>query len=32
MSIRVLLNLLNELWKRENERLGKHFITFSQQV
>ena len=31
-SIHVLLNLLNELWKRENVRLAKHFITFSQRV
>ena len=32
MSAHVLLNLLNELWKRENVRLAEHFITFSQQV
>ena len=32
MSIHVLLNLLKELWKRENVRLAKHFITFSQRV
>ena len=28
MSAHVLLNLLNELWKRENVRLAEHFITF----
>ena len=32
MSAHVLLNLLNELWKRENVRFAEHFITFSQQV
>ena len=28
MSAPVLLNLINELRKRENARLAKHFITF----
>ena len=28
MSAHVILNLLNELWKRENVRLAKHFIPF----
>ena len=32
MSAHVLLNLLNELGKRENVRLAKHFISFLQQV
>ena len=33
MSAHVLLNLLNELRKRDkNSRLTRHFITFSQQV
>ena len=31
MSAHVLLNLLNELGKK-NVRLSKHFISFSQQV
>ena len=30
MSAHVLLNLLNELGKRENARLAMHFISFSQ--
>ena len=33
MSAHVLLNLLNELGKRDkNARLAEHFISFSQQV
>ena len=32
MSARVSMNLLNELEKRQNARLAKHFISFSQQV
>ena len=32
MSAHVLLNLLNELEKRENARLVEHFISFSQRV
>ena len=28
MSAHVLLNLLNELRKRQNVRLAKHFISF----
>ena len=33
MSAHVLLNLLNELKKRDkNVRLVEHFISFSQQV
>ena len=33
MSAHVLLNLLNELGKRDkNARLASHFISFSQQV
>ena len=32
MSAHVLLNLLNELGKRENARLAEHFISFSQRV
>ena len=40
MSAHVLLNLLNELWKRDashfisfkNARLAEHFISFSQRV
>ena len=32
MSAHVLLNLLNELGKRENVRLAEHFISFSQRV
>ena len=31
MSARVLLNLSNELGKRENARRAEHFISFSQQ-
>ena len=32
MSAHVLLNLLNELGRRENARLAEHFIPFSQRV
>ena len=33
MSAHVLLNLLNELGKRDkNARLAEHFISFSQRV
>ena len=32
MRAHVLLNLLNELWKREAVRPTEHFITFSQRV
>ena len=32
MSAHVLLNLLNELGKRENGRLAAHFISFLQHV
>ena len=32
MSAHVLSNLLNELGKRSNGRLAKHFISFSQLV
>ena len=32
MSAHVLLNLLNELRKRENTRLVEHFISFTQRV
>ena len=32
MSAHVLLNLLNELEKRDKMRLVEHFISFSQQV
>ena len=31
MSAHVLLNLLNELWKRDKMR-AEHFISFSQRV
>ena len=32
MSAQVLLNLSNELVKRQNARLAEHFVSFSQQV
>ena len=32
MSSHVLLNLLNELKKRDNVMLAEHFISFSQRV
>ena len=32
MSAHVLLNLLNELRKRQNARLAEHFKSFSQRV
>ena len=33
MSVHVLLNLLNELAKRDkNARLAKHFISFSYEI
>ena len=32
MSAHVLLNLLNELGKRDKIRLAEHFIAFSQRV
>ena len=32
MSAHVLLNLLNELGKRDKMQLAEHFISFSQRV
>ena len=32
MSAHVLLNLLNELRKRKNVRLAKHFISFARSL